>query len=428
MIYKTDEINSVQLEYLEKFEKEFKSYLPTLRKNYPTLGVTAVWTVMGRKDKAFSLTSNADLEIKDSLEVQNIVKDYVSRNFKFESDNLTVALDIVYQKVESNSQQEEASSQSQGESTTVFIPQTPRYTFDQIILPDTTRQAIYNSLNSIQHRNLVYDTWGFSEVDPKPKSILNFFGLPGTGKTMSAHAIADRLGKKILCVNYADIESKFMGESPKNLMKAFETAKLMDSVLFFDEADSFLGKRIHNVTQGSEQSVNSLRSQMLILLEEFEGVVIFATNLVTNYDPAFESRILAHIRFDLPDREARATIINKMLPSKLPLEHRFTHDELLEASDLIEGFSGREIKGAILSMLLDKAGDENVLFSLDDLKSSLQKKKNEVDNLKAEEQNLRKAKIANAIRNRLEEDSAVEAEKRKRNQSFGKKKGKKRKF
>lgn len=427
MIYKTDKLNKAQLCYLEDFEKKLQGYIPTLKEKYPMLEVTPVWTVMNRKDATFSFTSNADVEIKDSLEVRNVVRDYVRRNFEFDSEIVTVELVLQFQKAEEKKQQNEKNSQSPEESASVFIPQTPHYTFDQIILPDTTRQSIYNSLNSIQHRNLVYDTWGFSEVDPKPKSILNFFGLPGTGKTMSAHAIANKLGKKILCVNYADIESKFMGESPKNLMKAFETAKQMDSVLFFDEADSFLGKRIHNVTQGSEQSVNSLRSQMLILLEEFEGVVIFATNLVTNYDPAFESRILAHIRFDLPDREARATIIDKMLPSKLPMEQRFTHDELLEAADLIEGFSGREIKGAILSMLLDKAGDENALFSLDDLKSALQKKKTEVDNLKAEEQNLRKAKIANAIRNKIEEDSAVEAERKKRNQSFGKKKGKKRK-
>ena len=426
MIYKTDKLNKEQLCYLENFEKELLNYIPNLKANYPTLEVTPVWTVMNRKDAPFSFTSNADLEIKDSLEARNVVRDYVRRNFKFDSETVMVELALQFQKAEAKKQQNEKNGQSSEEVATVFIPQTPRYTFDQIILPDTTRQAIYNSLNSIQHRNLVYDTWGFSEVDPKPKSILNFFGLPGTGKTMSAHAIADRLGKKILCVNYADIESKFMGESPKNLMKAFETAKQTDSVIFFDEADSFLGKRIQNVTQGSEQSVNSLRSQMLILLEEFEGVVIFATNLVTNYDPAFESRILAHIRFDLPDREARATIIDKMLPSKLPMERRLTHDELLEASDLIDGFSGREIKGAILSMLLDKASDENTRFTLDDLKFALQKKKTEVDNLKAEEQNLRKAKIANAIRNRLEEDSAVEAERRKRNQNFGRKKGKKR--
>ncbi|MGC8140941.1 AAA family ATPase, partial [Salmonella enterica] len=82
--------------------------------------------------------------------------------------------------------------------------------------------------------------------------------------------------------------------APKNLQAAFDVAKNNDCVLFFDEADSFLGKRITNVVQGADQALNSLRSQMLILLEEFKGIVIFATNLVTNFDTAFESRILKH--------------------------------------------------------------------------------------------------------------------------------------
>ena len=68
-------------------------------------------------------------------------------------------------------------------------------------------------------------------------------------------------------------------------------------MLFFDEADSFLGKRIQNVSSSSDQAINSLRSQMLILLEDFEGVVVFATNLADNYDKAFESRICKHISF-----------------------------------------------------------------------------------------------------------------------------------
>ncbi len=415
MNYKTDKVTAAQLDYFENFEKDFNKFFAMLSEEFSTLRVSSKWTVCDWADRSFKIVSNADFGLKGSIDFQNKVCDYVHHNLKVEEDKFSLQLNLNFQQVDSQSSNVQQSPVV--EAPAVFIPQHPRFTFDQIILPDTTRQAIYNSLNSIQRRNLIYDTWGFSEVDPKPKSILNFYGPPGTGKTMSAHAIADKLGKKILCVNYADIESKYMGESPKNLMKAFETARKQDAVIFFDEADSFLGKRIQNVSHGSEQSVNSLRSQMLILLEEFEGVVIFATNLVTNYDPAFESRILAHIRFDLPDREARATIIDKMLPSKLPMERRLSHDELLEASDLIEGFSGREIKGAILSMLLEKAVDENTLFTFDDLKSSLQKKKSESDNLKAEEQNLRKAKILRAIQDKCEEDAAVEADRQKRNRS-----------
>lgn len=272
-----------------------------------------------------------------------------------------------------------------------------------------------SDLNSIKCQDLIYNQWGFSEVESKPKSILNFFGPPGTGKTMCAHAIAKMLDKPLLALNYSEIESKYVGDAAKNLKKAFDTATELGAVMFFDEADSFLGKRIENVSHGSDQALNSLRSQMLILLEEFEGVVLFATNLVTNFDKAFESRILDHIKLELPNKEARAAIIDKMLPSKMPLDHRFTQEELLEASDLIDGFAGREIKNAILTMLLDKAslGLDNPVFTFDDLKNALAKKKEQIEKLKAEDKERRKEKIAKRLQDKFEEEAAYENKKQK---------------
>lgn len=232
---------------------------------------------------------------------------------------------------------------------------------------------------------------------------------------MCAHAIAKMLDKPLLALNYSEIESKYVGDAAKNLKKAFDTATELGAVMFFDEADSFLGKRIENVSHGSDQALNSLRSQMLILLEEFEGVVLFATNLVTNFDKAFESRILDHIKLELPNKEARAAIIDKMLPSKMPLDHRFTQEELLEASDLIDGFAGREIKNAILTMLLDKAslGLDNPVFTFDDLKNALAKKKEQIEKLKAEDKERRKEKIAKRLQDKFEEEAAYENQKQK---------------
>ncbi len=282
-------------------------------------------------------------------------------------------------------------------------------------MPEEIKERILNDLNSIKCQDLIYNQWGFAEVEPRPKSILNFFGPPGTGKTMCAHAIAQMLEKPLLALNYSEIESKYVGDAAKNLKKAFDTATEIEAVMFFDEADSFLGKRIENVSHGSDQALNSLRSQMLILLEEFEGVVLFATNLVTNFDKAFESRILDHIKLELPNREARAAIIDKMLPSKLPVDHRFSNEELLEASDLIDGFAGREIKNAILTMLLDKAssGSDNPVFTFNDLKAVLEKKKEQIEKLKAEEKERRKEKIAKRLQDKIEEDEAYERRKSK---------------
>ncbi len=99
-----------------------------------------------------------------------------------------------------------------------------------------------------------------------------------------------------------------------------------NAILFIDEADSLLSRRLTNVTQGSEQAINSMRSQLLICLERFRGVVIFATNLVENYDKAFETRV-RHVHFLLPDEQGRRDIWRRHLPARLPLAPDISLDQ-----------------------------------------------------------------------------------------------------
>lgn len=405
--------------YLENFEMRLRQIIRKSLDDIFDLSVTPSWEVIPRDVSFFEKTDNADFSINNSLAVDAKIDSFIKKNLVVDFKECSLRLDVQYKKKESsNGTASEANptfeKTKENDGLPTFIPQTPRYSFDQIIIPDETRMRIYNDLNTIKHQDLIYNQWGFSEVDSKPKSILNFFGPPGTGKTMCAHAISKMLNKPLLALNYSEIESKYVGDAAKNLKKAFDTASEIGAVMFFDEADSFLGKRIENVSHGSDQALNSLRSQMLILLEDFEGVVLFATNLVTNFDKAFESRILDHIKLDLPNREARAEIISKMLPSKLPLEHPFSQEELLEASDMIEGFAGREIKSAILTMLLDKAGVEeaNHTFSFEDLKNALAKKKEQVETLKKEESERRKLRIVKKLEERIEEENAIENHKK----------------
>lgn len=400
---------------LKLFESDLEDEIKRLlNESFPHIHVRMRLEVIDWQGKPVKIRNNASIFLDGSYELVNNINNFISSREDLEPylKKATLFVKISMTKKEMQKDQDSQTKRKESDNTPNFFPTQPKYHFDQIILPEHLKKDIFDAVKILECKDLIYSQWGFGEVDPVPRSILNFYGEPGTGKTMCAHAIANHLGKQILALNYAQIESKYVGEAAKNLQKAFDVAKQTDSVLFFDEADSFLGKRIENVTQGSDQALNSLRSQMLILLEEFEGVVLFATNLVTNFDAAFESRILKHIRFELPNQEARAAIIKKMLPSRLPLAVPFTDEQIMDAAALIDGFSGREIKGAVLELLLTKADKDNpnVVFSIDNLNEVLKKKKQEKANLKAEEERRVKKKIEKKLKEKAEEARALKAQ------------------
>ncbi len=240
-----------------------------------------------------------------------------------------------------------------------FIPVEPLYSFDRVILPTDVLEKIEEAVGILECENKVFNEWGLYEIQPHPSTSLSFYGPSGTGKTMAAEAIANKLGKKILKVSYADVESKYHGEGPKMVKAIFLAAANNDAVLFFDEADSLLSKRLTSVSQGSEQAINSMRSQLLICLEEFRGIVIFATNLVVNYDQAFLTRLIS-VEFKNPDEKTRKTIwdvhIRPLEDGKphqlnIPLADDVNTDELAQNYD----FAGREIRNAVVSACVSAA-------------------------------------------------------------------------
>ena len=226
-------------------------------------------------------------------------------------------------------------------------------------------------------------------IEPFPRMALNFYGPPGTGKTLGAHALASHLQQPILIASYAQIESKFHGDGPKNVEALFYAAERDNAVLFINEADSLLSKRLTNVTQGSEQASNSMRSQLLICLERFSGLVIFATNLAENYDEAFETRIRS-IEFPLPDEETRYQIWRKHLGdgSKPPLAEDVSVAVLAKVDDLC----GRDIRNAIIDAALraatikDFIEQDDLLSAIERIKASRIKRTSQLNEIKPDEE------------------------------------------
>ena len=117
---------------------------------------------------------------------------------------------------------EEPKPAAQAPAEEIFLPVEPKWTLDDLILPDDVKNQLLDVATYADNSHRVFELWGFKRTHKFSRRIgVNLYGAPGTGKTMAAHAIARELGKKILVVNYADIESKYVGETPKNIRKDF---------------------------------------------------------------------------------------------------------------------------------------------------------------------------------------------------------------
>ena len=234
----------------------------------------------------------------------------------------------------------------------------PEITLDDLIVPNFTLYAIQDFLAYQKYKSLIFDDWGLSETHKNKQQIaINLYGLPGTGKTMAAHAIAHALNKPIIAVNYSEIESKYVGETSKNISALFEQAKNSNAIIFFDEADAILSRRVTDMSSATDVSVNQTRSVLLTLMNNHEGLIIFTTNFIENYDPAFMRRILSHILFELPCIENRERLWRKYIPQKLPI---ITDIRLLAENS--NGLSGSDISNCVLkaAMSAARSGDSSV--------------------------------------------------------------------
>ncbi|MGQ7890639.1 ATP-binding protein [Paenibacillus sp. WC2504] len=276
-----------------------------------------------------------------------------------------------------SSRQPEATAQKQENVTLIhpsFTPQIPKYRLDEVILPEKTLNSIKNALAIRTMSEKVFNEWGLSETHNHSRKVgINLYGPPGTGKTMVAHAIAHEMNKKLMIINYADIESKYVGDTPKNLTEAFRIATETESILFFDEADAILSRRVTNMNNATDTSVNQTRSVMLTLLNDYQGVILFATNNITNYDPAFMRRIVAHIQFELPDLDCRVRILRSLIPAKMP-----TDVNVSELASEYDQVSGSDISNAILMAAFAAArlnehqvSHRHFRAALEDIKKSL---------------------------------------------------------
>jgi hypothetical protein len=240
---------------------------------------------------------------------------------------------------------EQRTASHDGSHAAAFRSRPPVYDFSRVVLPPTVRERVITALGPATHRRVLVEDWGLDALGPASGVALNFFGPSGTGKTMAAHAVASHLGRPILTATHADIDSRHHGEGARAIRALFQAAERDNAVLFIDEADSWLGRRITVVESGADLAFNALRSELIHCLDTLRGVAVFATNRVGAYDPAFVSR-LQSIEFPAPDAEARLAVFRLHCPPQLPLTADITDESV---APLLDGLVGRDITHLIIA-------------------------------------------------------------------------------
>jgi len=280
-------------------------------------------------------------EMLDKPMVDNFVDTVVSAVKKYTTKYNPVPKTITISRSEHKKKEQEPH-----ESKSLLHLQKPVWGMDDVCIDSVSKEQIMAALTIIRNKDKIYGEWGLHKVFKNNRSVvLNFYGPSGTGKSIMAEAIAGYLERDMLAVNYSELESKYVGETPKNISEIFKHAEATGAVIVFDEADSFLGKRLTNVSQSADYGVNVTRSVMLMEIEKYSGVVIFTTNLIKNYDEAFKRRILANVEFKLPDEDARKQIWKTHIPAELPVASDVTPETL---AGLYKDISGADIKDMVL--------------------------------------------------------------------------------
>ncbi|EAJ5825460.1 ATP-binding protein, partial [Campylobacter jejuni] len=194
----------------------------------------------------------------------------------------------------------------------------PSTDINDIIMPENTKELLENILKQQDKKVLErLHSWGIKSNKNIEAKII-FYGPAGTGKTMSALAMAKSMKKSVLSFDCSKILSKWVGESEQNVRKIFDTYKNIvqtckqSPILLLNEADQFLSTRVDG-SSGSDKMHNQMQNIFLEQIERFSGVIIATTNFLESLDSAFSRRFDYKIEFKKPDFKDRLKIWEKFL-------------------------------------------------------------------------------------------------------------------
>lgn len=256
------------------------------------------------------------------------------------------------------------------------VPVKAAYCWEDLVLPEKEIGILKEACTHVRYHDMVYGTWGFGKKAAYGRGLsVLFSGPPGTGKTMAAQVIANQLHMRMYKVQISQVVSKYIGETQKNLRQVFTEADSAGCILFFDEMEALFGKR-SEIRDSHDRNANMETAYLLQQLEEYDGVILMATNLMENIDEAFLRRINFAVAFPFPDAPTRRLLWEKMLDTGAPVGGDVDYDFLAENFRM----AGGNIKNCVIRAAFLAAAENTPISMLHLVRSTVseQRKNNAV--------------------------------------------------
>jgi hypothetical protein len=227
---------------------------------------------------------------------------------------------------------------------------------DALVLSSELRAELDALLARCHHRDGLTTHLGAAATTRYTAGVRALFvGPSGTGKTLAACWLATRLGLPLYRVDLANINSKYIGETEKNLARLLARAERTEAVLLFDEADALFGKRT-DVRESNDRFANAQTNYLLQRIETFDSIAILTSNSRSRFDTAFSRRIDLIIEFPAPAAAERRALWQAHLGNG----HSLTMQEL----NLIAGqcdFAGGQIRNVVLTAAVAARGNGQII-------------------------------------------------------------------
>ncbi|MEM7061803.1 MAG: ATP-binding protein [Cyanobacteria bacterium P01_B01_bin.77] len=244
---------------------------------------------------------------------------------------------------------------------------TTEMVWDDLVLNQQTRNHIREIETWLTHGDTLLYDWKMKNKLKLGYRAL-FYGPPGTGKTLTASLLGKYTERDVYKIDISMVVSKFIGETEKNLANLFARAENKGWILFFDEADALFGKRT-NVRDAHDKYANQEVSYLLQRIENYNGLVILASNFKSNIDDAFIRRFQSMIHFPMPSAKERLQLWQTAFPSQVTLDKSVSLTNLATTYEL----TGADIMNVVQYCCLQTLQREDSLIGLDSLHRAIKR-------------------------------------------------------